>query len=112
MENTKIYFIQSECNDKGWMTGFRYYKNLDDAIVSMRRYVAYYIRTSRMHGCKITHLHVWRDSPVGLCDCNVASQSVTFKETLQDGSVRFWDFRIFAADLLDKPNPKDKCFNY
>ena len=112
-----IFFIQSECNDKGWVTGNYYYKNLADAEKSMRKYVAHFIRYHRSEGNKVEFFHIWSSTPIGRCkECNdMVSQDITFKVTkMVDGFKfeEFWDFRIFAAELRDKPLENERCFNF
>lgn len=112
-----IFFIQSECNDKGWHTGFYYYKNVKDAVVSMRKYVSHFIRWNRSEGHKVDYFHVWQSSPIGQHEqCkDMETQSITFKVTKRvDGitETEFWDFRIFAAELRDKPLENERCFNF
>lgn len=107
----KIYFIKSECNDHGWLTGYYYFKNLEDAITTMRRYVAHKIRHERGEGNKILKFKVWRDSVMDSTP-NEESISITFNVKNKDREIFYWDFRIWCADLLDEPLAKDKCFNF
>ena len=107
----KIYFIQSECNDHGWCTGYYYFKTRMDAIITMRRYVAHKIRYERGEGNKVEHFHVLKDSVMGSCG-KENSISITFKVTNKERETFFWDFRVWCADLLSEPLAKDKCFNF
>ena len=107
----RIYFIQSECNDHGWMTGFYYFKKRKDAVTTMRRYVARKIRLERADGNKVEYFHIWKNSVMGSCGKEDAI-SITFKVTNKEHDVFFWDFRIWCADLLDEPLEKRKCFNF
>lgn len=107
----KIYFIKSECNDHGWLTGFYYFKKLDDAITSMRRYVARKIWIERGAGNKIENFRVWKDSVMN-SGPNTESISITFSVKCVDGERFYWDFRVWCADLLDEPLAKDRCFNF
>ena len=107
----KIYFIKSECNDNGWMTGFNYFKKLEDAITTMRRYVAHKILWERSEGNKIEYYRVWKDS---VMDASPKTESITitFSVRNKDGEIFYWDFRVWCADLLDEPLAKEKCFNF
>ena len=107
----KIYFIKSECNDHGWLTGFYYYKKKEDAITSMRRYIARKIRLERSEGNKILKFKVWKDSVMDSTP-NEESISITFNVRNKDGEMFYWDSRVWCAALLDEPLAKDRCFNF
>ena len=107
----KIYFIRSECNDHGWLTGFYYFKKLEDAITTMRRYVARKIRLLRSEGNKVEYFHIWQNAVMDSCGKEEAI-SITFKVTNKEHETFYWDFRIWCADLLDEPLEKSKCFNF
>lgn len=107
----KVYFIKSECNDHGWLTGYYYFKKKEDAITTMRRYVARQIWRERQEGHKVEYLKVWKDSVMDSLGTE-KSISITFKVTDKKHDTFFWDFRVWCADLLDEPLPKERCFNF
>lgn len=106
----KVYFIQRECNDRGWFPGIHYYSNKEAAIASMRRHVAYKIRQERFNGNKVEYLKVWRDSVMNSYDEKAIS--ITFKVTDKEWKEFFYDFRIWCADLHSEPLPAEMCCNF
>lgn len=111
----KVYFIKSECNDHGWLTGYYYFKKKEDAITTMRRYVARQIWRERKQGNKVEYLKVWRDVVMGSMTASLVKEesiTITFKVTTKKHETFFWEFRIWCADFLDKPLATEQCFNF
>lgn len=106
-----IYFVQSECNDNGWHSGFNYFEKKEDAVKLMRNYVARQIWNERAEGNKIEHFHVLRDSVMGKAH-HEDSINITFKVTNKEFETFFWEYRVWSAELYDHELPKWECINY
>lgn len=101
----KVYVVGHECDDKGWKMGRNAFTRVEDAIQSMRDYVAKDIMQSRSKGHKVRYFHVWRDTVME--DASEKSQTINY---MSNG--HYHEFRIWAVNLHSERIPAKDVIGY
>ena len=91
----KVYKIKQEVNDNGFVSGYYSFTKIEDAIKTMRSYVARQIRLARMDNEKVDYLKVLADH---VMDGTSKSEMICYGL-----NGMHFDIRIWAEDLLDEP---------
>ena len=97
----KVYKIKQEVNDNGFVSGYYSFTNVEDAINTMRSYVARQIRLARMDNERIDYLKVLADH---VMDGTAKSQMICYGINGIHFDIRVWEEDLLTTMIINPVN--------
>lgn len=97
----KVYKIKQEVNDNGFVSGYYSFANVEDAINTMRSYVARQIRLARMDNERIDYLKVLADH---VMDGTAKSQMICYGINGIHFDIRVWEEDLLTTMIINPVN--------
>ena len=97
----QVYKIKQEVNDNGFVSGYYAFEKVEDAVKTMRNYVARQIKLARMDNEKVDYLKILPDH---VMDGTAKSEMICYGINGIHFDIRVWEEILMAEQIINPIN--------